>query len=46
MDQWDHDNNSKTPPVAPKFNIGINDIEDLEKEMDHSYIACKFQMAF
>ncbi|SAM02788.1 hypothetical protein [Absidia glauca] len=45
MDQWDHDNNSKTP-VAPKFNIGINDIEDLEKEMDHSYIACTSDTIF
>lgn len=38
MDQWDH--NAKKP-VVPKFNIGINDITDLEKEMDQNYIACK-----
>ncbi|KAI8333072.1 hypothetical protein BC941DRAFT_435018 [Chlamydoabsidia padenii] len=32
--------------LKPKFNIGINDIVDLEKELDHSYIACTSDTIF
>ncbi|CAO3588329.1 unnamed protein product [Absidia cylindrospora] len=47
MDQWQ---SSTTPAIqshmALKFNIGINDINELEKHHDSSYVACTSDTIF
>ncbi|ORZ11578.1 hypothetical protein BCR42DRAFT_421369 [Absidia repens] len=47
MDQWQSSTTPRIPDhMALKFNIGINDINDLEKRKESSYVACTSDTIF